>query len=285
MKRVMVLAAIAVLTFFGCETPGRVGVGVERPAASVEAVSVTGLTFSEAEITTTIRVVNPNAVGVSLTGFGYTVEVEGVELMSGDQTRGIEIAARGESTIDFPVELGFANLIDTVSAVGGLDEADVAITAELRFDLPLVGRVVVPVRRSVIVPVVRSPMLEATDLVLESITLTGARLGLVLRIHNPNAFSFALDSLAYSFSVDDRAWVSAATDSPLVVPAGGGRDIAVPVTISFSALGRAARDLLLGGDSFPYSLVARAAISPDLEIFPSVTLPLEREGRISIRRR
>ena len=285
MRRCMVAAAVAILALSGCETLSRVGIGIERPTASVESVSLTGLTFSAAELMSTIRVVNPNAVGVTLAGFAYAVEVEGVEILTGEQTRGLEIAAHGESRIEFPVELGFANVIDTVAAVRDLDEADVTVSAELRFDLPVIGPVVVPARRTVTVPVVRPPGIQATDLVLESITWTGARLGLVLQMDNPNAFSFVLDSLAYSFSVDDRTWVSAATESPLVVPSRGAQEIAVPVTISFTALGRTARELLLGGETFSYSLVARAAIRPDLEALPPVTLPLEQEGRIGIRRR
>ena len=285
MRRYIVPMTVAILALSGCETLSRIGVGVERPTATVESVLVTGLTFSEAELTTTIRVENPNAVGISLTGFTYAVEIEGVEFLSGEQSRGFEIAAHGESRVDFPVAIGFANIIDTVAAVRDLDEADVAVSAELWFELPVIGRVVVPVRQSATVPVVRPPVIRATDLVLESITLTGARLGLVLEMDNPNAFSFVLDSLAYSFSVDDRTWVSAATESSLAVPSRGAREIAVPVSISFSALGRAARELLLGGDSFSYTLVARAAIRPDLDILSPVTLPLEQEGRISIRRR
>ncbi|HKJ84666.1 MAG TPA: LEA type 2 family protein, partial [Spirochaetia bacterium] len=157
MKRIM-LAGIAVLLLLtGCESLRRIGLSIERPTATVVGVSVSRLDFREAELTAEILVENPNAVGITLTGFSYTLVVEGVEFLSGTQTRGVSIPAFGERSFEFPVTVGFRNLVDTVGAMRDRDEASYTFEIDLGFELPILGEVTVPVRREGTFPIVRLP--------------------------------------------------------------------------------------------------------------------------------
>lgn len=285
MKKLAVVAAVGAALLLGCETLGRLGLQIERPDVTVESVAPTRLSFSDAEITTSLLVTNPNAAGIRLTGFSYVVDVEGVEFISGEQTEGLDIAAFGQTSVEFPVVIGFPALIDGVRAVRGRQEVEVVVSVELHFDLPVLGAVEVPVRQATTLPVVRPPRLRAADLVLDSITLSGARLELTVRFDNPNGFAVGLDSVAYAFSVRGQTWVAGQTQTPHVVPPGAAHDIAVPMTISFTALGRTVRDILLDDEPIAYELVARADLRPRIDLLPPVVLPFESEGRLELRRR
>lgn len=285
MKKLMVIAVSAVVLLAGCETLGRLGVRVERPTATVERFVPTRLSFSEAELMASILVTNPNAIGIRLRGFSYVVDVEGVEFLSGEQDQGLEIAAHGQSTVDFPVLIGYRGLVDGVRAARGRDDVEVSLSVELRFDVPVLGEVRLPVQQAVTMPVVRPPGLRATALALDSITLTGARLELTVRVDNPNGFWLGLESLAYAFTVAGQTWVAGQTDRPQVVAARASHDIRIPLAISFAALGRTVRDILLDDAPIAYQLVAHADLRPELALLPAVVLPLESEGQLELRRR
>ncbi len=285
MKKPVLLVAMGATLLLGCETLGRLDLQIERPEVTVESIAPTRLSFSDAEITTSLRVTNPNAAGIRLTGFSYVVEVEGGEFLSGDQSEGLDIAGFGQTSVEFPVVIGFPGLIDGVRAVRGKHEVEVAVSVELRFDLPVLGAVRMPVQQAVTMPVVRPPRLRATELVLDSITLSGARLELTVRFENPNGFALRLDSVAYAFSVRGQTWVAGQTETPRVVAPGAAHDIAIPMTISFTAFGRTVREILLDEAPIAYALVARADLRPQLDLLPPVVLPFESEGRLELRRR
>ncbi len=284
MKRILPVVVAGLVLLSGCETLRSLLPTVERPTARVESASVTRLTFTDAEITTTIVVENPNAVSITLSGFSYALDVEGVEFLSGDQSEGLEIEAFGESTIELPLQIGFRNLRDTLDAVRGRDEASYAVEVDLQFSLPALGAVTIPVRREGTFPVVRPPAVRVGSLQLDSIGITGAELRLTLEVENPNSFAFSIESLDYAFAVDDRLWTDGSTDRPRRIPANGTDVVTAEFRISFTAFGRTVRELLLGDDDISYSFVSRARIDPELELIPTVTFPFEREGTIPLRR-
>lgn len=284
MKRILPVLVVGFVLLSGCETLRGLLLSIERPTARVESASVTRLTFADAEITTRIVVENPNAVSVTLTGFSYALDVEGVEFLSGDQREGLQIEAFGESEIDLPLRIGFRDLRDTLDAVRGEDDAAYAVEVDVRFDLPALGAVTIPVRREGTFPIVRPPSVRVVALRLDSIGITGAELSLTMGVENPNAFAFSLESLDYAFAVDDRLWVDGATDRPRTVPANGSEDVTADFRISFAAFGRTVRDLLLGDEEIAYSFVSHARIDPEIDLIPTVAFPFEREGTIPLRR-
>jgi LEA14-like dessication related protein len=285
MKRLTLVIGVVLgmlVGFSGCETLRSLLPRVERPTASVVSAELTRLTFTDAELTTRIRVDNPNAVSVTLTGFAYTLDVEGAEFLSGTQSRGLQIEAFGESEIDVPLAIGFRELRDTLDRVRDRDEASYTVTVDLQFDLPVLGPVTLPLRREGVFPVVRPPSVRVAELRLDSLGITGAELSLTVAVENPNGFAFSIESLDYAFAVGDRLWVSGATDRPRRVPAHGAEEITAGFTISFTAFGRTVRDLLLGSDEITYSFVSRASIDPEIDLMPTVTFPFEREGSIPL---
>ncbi|MFW5744466.1 MAG: LEA type 2 family protein [Spirochaetota bacterium] len=284
MIRILPVVVAGLVLLSGCETLRGLLLTAERPTARVESASVTRLTFTDAEITTTIVVENPNAVSITLSRFSYALDVEGVEFLSGEQSEGLQIEAFGESTVELPLQIGFRNLRDTLDVVRGRDEASYAVEVDLQFSLPALGAVTVPVRREGTLPVVRAPAVRVGGLRLDSIGITGAELTLTLDVENPNSFAFSIESLDYAFAVDDRLWADGSTERPRRVPANGTDEVTVDFRISFASFGRTVRELLLGDDDIAYSFVSRARIDPELDLIPAVSFPFERQGTIPLRR-
>jgi len=284
-KRIMVVAFAVLVALTGCESLKRLGLSIERPTARVVGVDLNRLDFSEAELGARIAVDNPNPVGVAVAGFSYSFFVEGVEFLSGDQERGLTIDPFEEREIAFPVTVGFGNVVDTVIAVGEQDEADYVLSVDVRLDVPVLGRVTIPLRREGTFPIVRPPSVTVNDLVLESLGISGARLELTVEVENPNGFALTLESLSYSFAVQERIWVDGTTDRSRTIPANGTGEVGADFTLRFAEFGRTVRDLLLGDDPISYTFVAEARIDPDLDPLRTVVLPFTRSGVVDLRRR
>ncbi|MFW5689007.1 MAG: LEA type 2 family protein [bacterium] len=276
---------VSAMALGGCESLRELGLSVERPTARVESVSLSDVTFSDLEVLTDISVENPNAVGVTLAGFSYVLDVEGSRFLSGDQREGLRIEPFGGSSVLLPLRIEYENVLAAYESVREQDEARFAINVDLQFELPVLGAITLPLRHEGTFPVVRPPVVRVAQLTLDSIRIDGARMSLTLELDNPNGFDLAFSDLSFAFSVQERVWVDGSFDRPRVVPANGSGSVTTEFGLSFSAFGRTVRDMLLGEEAIAYSFVASATVDPGLPIMPSVTVPFSREGAIDLRRR
>lgn len=282
--KVIMLAGAALLALSGCQTLRRLGLNVEPPEASISEVSLSRLTFSDAALDVQILVDNPNPVSVTLTGYSWRLEVEGVEFLTGDHDQALTIAAIDESTVEVPVSLTWAAVADTVATARGLDELRYTIETELRFEVPILGNLALPLRHEGTLPVPRLPVVTVAELALESISITGATLGLALEIENPNSFAITVESVDYAFAVQDRVWMEGATTRPRTLVPDAVARVDTRFSLNFAAFGRTVRDLLLGDREIEYLLSAALEIDPDLEPIPPLVMSVDREGAIDLRR-
>jgi LEA14-like dessication related protein len=245
---------------------------------------VTGLSFSDVELTADIAIDNPNAIGISLSSFGYAVNVEGNQFVTGREDAGLQIAAEGSSRVTLPVVLSYEQIRRVVEAYRQQDELAYDVAVDLSFELPVLGDVTVPVQREGTLPVVRLPRVAVSSLELDSIGFTGAELVLGVTVANPNAFAFDLSALDYQLTVQDQVWVDGQVDRGRRMLPGTSQEFDLDFSLSFSALGRAVRDLLLGDDEIRYDFEGAIAIAPDLPLLGPTTIPVTLSGSLPLLR-
>ena len=148
------LAALAfvipALTLSGCA--GLLGTaGVERPDVTVESTRISGVTFRKADLDVRFRIDNPNAFGLELAGLDYELDVAGRTLFTGDRPERLSLEPQGVGFVDLPVTITYAELYDAArdpwsrrNEPGGAD-TDYTLRAGLRFEVPVLGTVRVPV--------------------------------------------------------------------------------------------------------------------------------------------
>lgn len=277
------LVLVLVLVTTSCETL-RSALEIERPTASVESVRLTGITFSDVELTAEIAIENPNSIGISLSSFAYQVDVEGNQLLSGREGSGLSIAAGGASSVTLPVVLSYEEIGRVVQAARQEDELAYDVAVELSFELPILGEVTVPARRNGTFPVVRVPRVRVSSIDLESIGFTGADLILGVEVENPNGFAFDLSAFNYQLNVQEQVWVDGTIDRARTISPRGSQEFALAFSLSFTALGRAVRDLLLGDDEIRYDFEGAIAITPDLPLLRPTTIPVNLSGSLPLRR-
>ncbi|MFW6278148.1 MAG: LEA type 2 family protein [Halorhodospira sp.] len=224
------------------------------PSASVDALSLSGLSFDGAELLADVRIDNPNPIGIRMAGLDYQVLVEGSALASGSREEGVRIGALQEGQFDLPVQIRFDALQEMVQSLRGREEVAYTLALDMVFDLPGLGERTVPVEAEGTLPVPRRPEIGVAGIRLKELGWTQARAILELDVTNPNAFELAIDRLSYSLSVDDQPWASADEGVSLRVPAEDQGRLALPLNLELAAIGGSAFRLLREGGGLDYKL-------------------------------
>ena len=292
LKRIAAIgAAVFVLFASGCETLRDAVDVMRKPEVRIAATEVQDLSFSGLTLLFDVEIENPNPIGIQLSGYDYELQIEGNPFVSGQVQEKVAITprdrARDRSIIPLPVELGFEEIVQTIGALApgeGKEEAAYRLTAGFSFDLPVLGRVRVPVQTEGTFPILRVPRLEILQLSLEEISLSGASLSLDMELINRNSFKIFIESLEYRFQVDGRDWASGMRRERVRIPEMNSARLTIPIELDFQALGRSLYQMILGGESFRYTFEANVNVGTSLRALQKASLPFKLAGQLRVQR-
>ena len=128
---------------------------MESPTVNVTGVKLLGTTLAGADVLVQFRVDNPNDVALVLDGISYKLRLNGQPLLDGQLEKQIQIAAGDRTAVELPVTIRFADLTRVVLTLQGQKNPEYALDADLRFAVPVLGEVIVPVTQTGKVPVDR----------------------------------------------------------------------------------------------------------------------------------
>lgn len=276
--------AAAALLAGGCKSFRDAVEVMRKPEVRIAATELEALSFSGLTLRFDVEVKNPNPIGIGLSGFDYELQIEGNPFVSGEVQDKVTIAARDRSIIPLPVELGFDEIAQTIADLKDKEEAAYQLSSGFSFDLPVLGRVRVPVQTDGTFPVLRPPRLQVVSLRLNEISLSGASLALDLELINRNSFKVIIESLEYRFQVDGREWVSGMHQARVRILENDSAELTVPIDLDFAALGRGVYQLILGGQRLEYALEANVHVGTSLRTLKEASLPFKLTGQLRIQR-
>jgi LEA14-like dessication related protein len=128
---------------------------MEPPRVDITGVKLVSATLSGADVLVQFQVDNPNDAPLVLAGVGYKLRLNGQPLLDGSYDQRTEIAASGPTTVSLPVKIKLDDLYRVISSLGGSKTPEYVLDAELRFAVPVLGEVSVPVTRHGQVPLDR----------------------------------------------------------------------------------------------------------------------------------
>lgn len=280
----VILMAASVLLLSGCESLRDVVEAIHKPEVRIDATELEALSFSGLNLRFDVEIRNPNPIGISLAGFDYELQIEGTPFISAEVEEKVTIAARDRYIIPLPVELGFEELVRTIRELEDREEAAYQLTSGFSFDLPVLGRVRIPVSTEGSIPILRFPELQVRSLRLNAISLAGASLDLELEIRNRNNFKIFIESLEYRFRVDGRDWASGMRQERVRLGENDAAVLTIPVELDFAAVGRSVYQMILGSDTLQYTLEANVDMGTSLRVLKKATLPFEVAGQLRIKR-
>jgi len=280
----LILTVLPVLALSGCGSLRDAVDAINKPEVRIAEAELEALSFSGLTLRFDVEIRNPNPIGISLSGFDYELQIEGASFVSGEVDEEVTVAARGRSIVALPVELGFEELVSAIRGLEDREEAAYRLTAGFSFDLPVLGRVRIPVSKEGSVPILRFPELQVRSLSLNMIYLSGASLDLVLEMRNRNNFKIFIESLEYRFQVDGREWASGMRRKKVRLGENDIAELTIPIELDFTTLGRSVYRMILGGEALPYTLEGNVDAGTSLRVLKKASLPFALAGQLRIQR-
>ncbi len=272
----MLLSSCAVVSELAGEA------NIRYPQVDFAGARITGLSFDAADLMFDLRIRNPNSVGLTMAGFDYDFLINENSFLKGNQSKGLTIAAGGESIVRLPLSLRYVDLYQTFQSLRDQDLSTYQINFGFAFDVPVLGRVNIPVSKSGDFPLLKLPKVSLDTLSLDNLGITGADLTLRVRLDNPNAFSVLLQKFQYEFDVDGRNWISGYTEAPTQIMENGQGFVEIPISLNLIEMGRSIYQLLSGGRDLNYSFGGNVDLATSLPLLGAVSLPFDRSGSVKL---
>ncbi len=181
---------------------------LEKPTVRVEQVRLADLNFQSLTLAVDLGIENPNPLAVSLASLEYDLLLDEISFLKGIQDKSIQISAHGQSSLEIPVMLEFENIYKSFQKLKSQDSTEFRLRLGLGFDIPVLGRVKIPLQHEGHLPLLQIPTLQVESLQIEKLGLTSAELLLQLSLFNPNYMQFMLKAMNYDFQVNGKTWMS-----------------------------------------------------------------------------
>jgi LEA14-like dessication related protein len=277
---------LTLISLSGCSGLDQVGQIVEQqlPKTSVEGVRITALDFDGVDLAFDVGVANPNPVAISLAGLDYDLQLEGSSFMQGDQPLGLMVVANGKSQVEVPLRLGFQQLFNSYHQLKERNEAGYDLLLGLSFDLPVLGRVRLPVKYSGRLPVPKIPQVEVRSIKLQQLSMSGADLQLELDVDNPNAFSLLLNRLNYNLELNGHQVSDGLMSKAVQVEEGGKTSIKLPLSLNFLQLGAGLYSALSQDRPLSYKLTGELDATSSNALIGAFRLPVTSSGTVGVDR-
>lgn len=283
-RLLLIMAIMQIALLQGCATMDRMGQALEgrKPTAQVVGVKLTGLDAQGVNLAFDVNVDNPNPVGISLAGLDYDLKLLGSRFLQGEQPMGMKLAAKGSSQVQVPLRLGFQQLLSTYKQLKSADQAAYQLDLGMGFDVPVLGRVRIPVNYQGEFPIPRMPQIKLRSLDVQKLSMSGASLLMQLQVDNPNAFSLLLDKFDYNLKLNGYDVGGGQLKKSLNIQQGGQGVIGLPVSLDFAQAGLGLYKALLGS-GISYDLSGSLDASSSNAMLQAFRIPLDKQGRVDLK--
>lgn len=279
MKKIIASLVIIMIFIAGCSALKDFA-NIQQPTVDFNRVTVQSFNFSSVNLLFDFEVNNPNQVGVDAEEYSYEFFINDNSFISGRQEENLRIERSSSSFVQIPVSLNFTEISDMFASFGGRDSFSYRIASEVQFDIPGLGRRMVPVSTEGELPIPRLPRLEFGGFDVTNLSMSGADLELGIRIFNPNSFGLNLSNVDYLLNVNGREWLDAKIVENIRIGANEENLVKIPIRLNAAQMGSVLVEMMRGSSELRYNLSGSADVSAEIDEFDvSGTLPFDLTGR------
>jgi LEA14-like dessication related protein len=274
--RIAVVAAAAALAAGCAGLQDLARSAFREPKLSFRSASLQALDLEGATVALLFDLENPNSIGLTLARAAWAVEVDGTRIGAGELPAGLAIPSNGTAPVTLPVRVRFGDVPGIVSLLGsGKNELPYRVSGSIGVKTP-VGVVDLPLSHSDRVRLPRLPQFGVEGLSVRSVSFQSVSLGVRLRVTNPNGFPMPAGALDTAVALGGTSVARTEGARLQAIPGGASATIEIPVRVDLAAAGRAASDLMQGGD-VDVRLQGKADVA-------GLPLPVDVSARVPARR-
>lgn len=221
-------------------------VGFGKPTADVTGIRISRINLEKADLVLDVLIKNPNPIPIPLVDINYSVESDGRKLVSGMIPDAGTIRARGSETVKIPVCLIYDDIKKTYDDIKPGSIIPYRIKVDLIVDVPVFGRLTLPLEKSGKIPVPYKPDIEVERIHFEKFSLEETIATLHLKLDNKNEFDLGLNDLDYQMWLSDVSIGGAELEKSAKITKNGISYIDVPITFRPKDFGSAMWDMIRG---------------------------------------
>jgi LEA14-like dessication related protein len=274
------IAFVLLALLAGCQSMQDLLGGAPKPTAHVIGASIRGLSLENIVLLFDVEVENPYAASLPLIDLGYALSSGGKKFLEGTLKPTGSIPARGKQVIQLPATVPFSSLFAALKGVK--PGAIVPYTADLRIgvDVPVLGRIDVPLSKSGEFPVPAVPQVELSSLAIDKLGLDQLKASAKLQVKNTNQFPLDLTKLGVTFALGGQEVGGSKLANPIALPAGQAATLEIPLSFSPRAVGLGLVNLLKGNQ-----IAYKVSGSIDANTrFGPLSLPFSHVGNTAVTR-
>lgn len=286
MHRQTILLLFMILLFQGCSSlqqAEQLMNGIQ-PTGEVKGVKLSGLDLRGIDLLFDVEVDNPNPVAISLDGLDYDLKLLNRSFLKGQQSMGMSLAADGKSQVKLPVRMEFERLLEHYSELSKRDDVPYQLDLGLGIDVPLLGRVRLPMSYQGRLPVPKLPDVRVSRIDVQRLSLQAIDLMLELEVENPNRFALMLQRLDYQFKLNGIDVGQGAAAQSLNIDKQGKGRVRLPLSLDLQKAGGGLYSALMGGRGLSYELSGMLDATGDTPLIGDIKIPLDKQGKFNLSR-
>ncbi|MCG8071494.1 MAG: LEA type 2 family protein [Candidatus Thiodiazotropha taylori] len=286
MHRQTILLLFMILLFQGCSSlqqAEQLMNGIQ-PTGEVKGVKLSGLDLRGIDLMFDVEVDNPNPVAISLDGLDYDLKLLNRSFLKGQQSMGMSLAADGKSQVKLPVRMEFERLLQHYSELSNRDDVPYQLDLGLGIDVPLLGRVRLPMSYQGRLPVPKLPDVRVSRIDVQRLSLQAIDLMLELEVENPNRFALMLQRLDYQFKLNGIDVGQGAAAQSLNIDKQGKGRVRLPLSLDLQKAGGGLYSALMGGRGLSYELSGMLDATGDTPLIGDIKIPLDKQGNFNLSR-
>jgi LEA14-like dessication related protein len=248
----------------------------QEPRLTFRSASLEALDLEGATVAFRFDVDNPNSIGVDLARVAWGIEVEGTRIVTGELPGGLKIPAMGTGPVSFPVRVRYRDVPGIVSLLSaGRDDVRYRLFGAVGIRTPL-GVLDLPLSHEDALKLPSLPRFALDGVAVRSVSLTQIAIDVRVRVRNSNAFAMPAGRIDYALALGGTQVARAAGAVLSPVAGSASAVVEIPVSIDLLSAGRAAADLVRGGD-VDVGLAGTADVA-------GIPLPLDLRARVPARK-
>ncbi len=255
---------------------------IERPTAKVQSVKLKAVSFSGAQLAFQIKIINPNALKINLAGLDYNLKINTKDFINGEHKDPLVIAPKDSSMITVPISLNYKKVFATLKSIAGNKKPNYQFSGGLIFNLPVLGKVRIPVNFKGNIPLLKIPKINLKAVRLKAFSWSGADLVMDIAIHGQGGVPLLLEGLKYDLSVGGSSWIHGMFTNQKTIRPDEETTVSVPFKLDFVHMGRAIYNMVSGDAPFDYKLKGNFQLSTDNSLRKTTNFNFDTSSKIKI---
>jgi LEA14-like dessication related protein len=254
-----------------------------KPRVDMSITRISDVTDSTVNMELKALIHNPLPVGMDVSKFNYSVQMNGKTIVEDHYGKPLRIGARDSSLVTLPAQLKIRNIRDEgdQEAAKGEDSADYRFETVFYLEKPFLGKDSISLSIDKRLPLYRLPEVKMAGYDLKKLGLKDTEIIVKMEVTNNNPFSIEFKNPMYAMDLGKQKRFAEGKVTGITKVKGKSKDIyEIPLSVSLGKVIKAAGQLIGKGKEMPFTFYFKSKIVSENEVLNGSDMNLIMDGEL-----